>query len=182
MPSTLSRLLESHRISLKFMREAAKEASDYGDDGTNDLIVSDLLRTHEMQVWFIAEHLAATTLLPEAGAGLPKPGKKARLTVHQEALPGGYVCQPDALMRSVPELKHDLILLGSPAATASLMQLKTWVEIGGSPGSWYRCPIVERDRGCGRGGHQSARVMIRTTIRPGLGKIICTGGFVTTSR
>ena len=78
VPSTLSRLLESHRISLKFMREAAKEASDYGDDGTNDLIVSDLLRTHEMQVWFIAEHLAATTLLPEDGAGLPKGGKARR--------------------------------------------------------------------------------------------------------
>ena len=47
------------------MRPAASEAAERGDDGTNDLIVSDLLRTHEMQVWFIAEHLAATRLLPE---------------------------------------------------------------------------------------------------------------------
>ena len=77
VPSTLSRLLEAHRLSLKFMRDAAKEASDYGDDGTNDLIVSDLIRTHEPQVWFIAEHLAATTIVPEGDTGLPKGGKKA---------------------------------------------------------------------------------------------------------
>ena len=44
-------------------REAASEAADYGDDGTNDLIVSSLIRTNEMQVWFLAEHLAATPLL-----------------------------------------------------------------------------------------------------------------------
>ena len=47
------------------MRPAASEATEYGDDGTNDLIVSDLIRTHEPQVWFIAEHLAATRILPE---------------------------------------------------------------------------------------------------------------------
>jgi starvation-inducible DNA-binding protein len=66
VPSVLSRLLEAHRVSLEFLREAAKEAADYGDDGTNDLIVSSLIRTHELQVWFIAEHLAATPLLPAA--------------------------------------------------------------------------------------------------------------------
>ena len=48
---------------LKEIREAASEAADYGDDGTNDLLVSSLIRTHEMQVWFLAEHLAATPLL-----------------------------------------------------------------------------------------------------------------------
>jgi starvation-inducible DNA-binding protein len=34
-----------------------------GDDGTNDLLVSDVLRTHEMQVWFLAEHLVDTPLV-----------------------------------------------------------------------------------------------------------------------
>ena len=65
VPSNLQRLLEGHRKSLAFMRTAASEAAERGDDGTNDLIVSDLIRTHEMQVWFIAEHLAATRLLPD---------------------------------------------------------------------------------------------------------------------
>ena len=35
-------------------RERAAEA---GDDGTNDLIVSDVIRTNELQVWFVAEHV-----------------------------------------------------------------------------------------------------------------------------
>ena len=59
----ISRLLEAHEIMLKEIREAAAEAAEYGDDGTNDLLVSSLIRTHEMQVWFIGEHLAATPLL-----------------------------------------------------------------------------------------------------------------------
>ncbi len=59
----ISRLLEAHEIMLKEIREAAHEAAEYGDDGTNDLLVSSLIRTHEMQVWFIGEHLAATPLL-----------------------------------------------------------------------------------------------------------------------
>ena len=59
----IARLLEAHEIILKECREAASEAADYGDDGTNDLIVSTLIRAHEMQVWFMAEHLAATPLL-----------------------------------------------------------------------------------------------------------------------
>ncbi len=65
VPSNLQRLLEAHRKCLAYMRPAASDASDYGDDGTNDLIVSDLIRTHEAQVWFLAEHLAGTRLLPE---------------------------------------------------------------------------------------------------------------------
>ena len=59
----ISRLLEAHEIMLKEIREAASEAAEYGDDGTNDLLVSSLIRTHELQVWFIGEHLAATPLL-----------------------------------------------------------------------------------------------------------------------
>ena len=65
VPSNISRLLEAHRKCLAYMRQAAADAAEYGDDGTNDLIVSDLIRIHEPQVWFLAEHLAATPLLPE---------------------------------------------------------------------------------------------------------------------
>lgn len=30
-----------------------------GDDGSNDLIVSQVVRSNELQSWFIGEHLAA---------------------------------------------------------------------------------------------------------------------------
>jgi starvation-inducible DNA-binding protein len=60
VPVQLSRLLEAHEIVLKEVREAAKQAAEAGDDGTNDLLISDVIRTHEMQVWFLAEHLVDT--------------------------------------------------------------------------------------------------------------------------
>jgi starvation-inducible DNA-binding protein len=62
VPVQLSRLLEAHEIVLKEVREAAKQAAEAGDDGTNDLLGSDVIRTHEMQVWFLAQHLVDTPL------------------------------------------------------------------------------------------------------------------------
>jgi len=56
-PVQISRLLEAHEVILKEARTMAKQASDAGDDGTNDLIVSNVIRTNELQVWFLAEHL-----------------------------------------------------------------------------------------------------------------------------
>jgi starvation-inducible DNA-binding protein len=57
VPVQLSRLLEAHEIILKEARAMAKQATEAGDDGTNDLIVSDAIRTNELQVWFVSEHL-----------------------------------------------------------------------------------------------------------------------------
>jgi starvation-inducible DNA-binding protein len=63
VPVQLSRLLEAHEIIIQEVRESARQAAAAGDDGTNDLLVSDVLRTHEMQVWFLAEHLVDTPLV-----------------------------------------------------------------------------------------------------------------------
>jgi starvation-inducible DNA-binding protein len=63
VPVQLSRLLEAHELILKEAREYAKGATDRGDDGTNDLLVSDVIRTNELQVWFIAEHLVDAPLV-----------------------------------------------------------------------------------------------------------------------
>jgi starvation-inducible DNA-binding protein len=63
VPVQLSRLLEAHEVIIREVREAARQASAAGDDGTNDLLVSDVLRTHEMQVWFLAEHLVDTPMV-----------------------------------------------------------------------------------------------------------------------
>src|SRR5258707_8455236 len=58
VPAQITRLLDAHEQILVQSRRAAKEASENGDDGTNDLIVSDVIRTNEMHVWFLSEHLA----------------------------------------------------------------------------------------------------------------------------
>lgn len=63
VPVIISRLLEAHNIILEDARKLAKKASDLGDDGTNDLLVSDVIRTNEMQVWFISEHLVDMPLI-----------------------------------------------------------------------------------------------------------------------
>lgn len=57
LPVQLSRLLEAHEIILKEARTFARDADEAGDDGTNDLLVSEVIRTNELQVWFLAEHL-----------------------------------------------------------------------------------------------------------------------------
>jgi starvation-inducible DNA-binding protein len=54
----LRRLVASHEVILAEARPLAREAAEQGDDGTNDLIVSQIIRTNEMQSWFLAEHLA----------------------------------------------------------------------------------------------------------------------------
>jgi len=62
-PVQISRLLEAHEMILKEARTMAKQASDMGDDGTNDLLVSAVIRTNELQVWFLAEHLVDVPLV-----------------------------------------------------------------------------------------------------------------------
>jgi starvation-inducible DNA-binding protein len=57
VPVQISRLLTAHEIILQGARASAKKAAEMGDDGTNDLLVSNVIRTNEMQVWFLAEHL-----------------------------------------------------------------------------------------------------------------------------
>jgi starvation-inducible DNA-binding protein len=63
VPVQISRLLEAHGQILKEARDAAKKASQANDDGTNDLLVSNVIRTNEMQVWFLSEHLVDTPVV-----------------------------------------------------------------------------------------------------------------------
>jgi len=56
-PVQISRLLHAHEILLEEARSMARQAQEAGDDGTNDLLVSDVIRSNELQVWFIAEHV-----------------------------------------------------------------------------------------------------------------------------
>ncbi|PWU20490.1 MAG: DNA starvation/stationary phase protection protein [Verrucomicrobia bacterium] len=63
VPVQISRLLEAHGALIKETRCSARRAVELEDDGTNDLLVSDVLRTNEMQVWFLSEHLVDTPLV-----------------------------------------------------------------------------------------------------------------------
>lgn len=66
VPVQLSRLLEAHEIVIVATRSAASKANELGDFGTNDVLVSDVLRTNELQVWFLAEHLIDAPLVVTA--------------------------------------------------------------------------------------------------------------------
>jgi len=59
----LSRLLDAHQIIIGETRKLARRASAIGDDGTNDLAISEVLRTNELQVWFLSEHLVDVPLV-----------------------------------------------------------------------------------------------------------------------
>jgi starvation-inducible DNA-binding protein len=67
VPVQLSRLLHAHEIVLQEARAMARKAAEAGDDGTNDLLVSSVIRTNEMQVWFVAEHLVDAPLVRADG-------------------------------------------------------------------------------------------------------------------
>jgi starvation-inducible DNA-binding protein len=60
----ISRLLHADEIILKEARTMARLAASSGDDGTNDLIVSDVIRRNELQVWFVAEHVVNIPVTP----------------------------------------------------------------------------------------------------------------------
>ena len=67
VPVQISRLLEAHELILTQAREAAEAADKAGDDGTNDLLVSNVIRTNEMQVWFTAEHVVDVPVVEADG-------------------------------------------------------------------------------------------------------------------
>ncbi|HEY7402685.1 MAG TPA: DNA starvation/stationary phase protection protein [Candidatus Angelobacter sp.] len=63
VPVQLSRLIDAHQIIIGEARTLARRASELEDDGTNDLVVSEVLRTNELQVWFLSEHLVDVPLV-----------------------------------------------------------------------------------------------------------------------
>jgi starvation-inducible DNA-binding protein len=63
VPVQISRLLDAHQIIIGYCRELAERADKLGDDGTNDLAVSDVLRPNELQSWFLSEHLVNMPLV-----------------------------------------------------------------------------------------------------------------------
>jgi starvation-inducible DNA-binding protein len=63
VPVQISRLLHAHEIVIKEARAMARRAATGGDDGTNDMLVSDVIRRNELQTWFLAEHVVEVPLV-----------------------------------------------------------------------------------------------------------------------
>jgi starvation-inducible DNA-binding protein len=63
VPVQISRLLHAHESILEEARSMARQAAESGDDGTNDLLVSDVVRGNEKQVWFLSEHVVDVPLV-----------------------------------------------------------------------------------------------------------------------
>jgi starvation-inducible DNA-binding protein len=63
VPVQISRLLEAHKIIIQSCLDIAEKASEGGDQGTNDLVVSNILRPNELQSWFIGQHLVEMPLI-----------------------------------------------------------------------------------------------------------------------
>jgi starvation-inducible DNA-binding protein len=63
VPAMLARLLAAHEAIITETRAAIAQTAQNGDDGSNDLLMGDVLRSNEQQVWFLAEHLVETPLV-----------------------------------------------------------------------------------------------------------------------
>jgi starvation-inducible DNA-binding protein len=63
VPAMLARLLAAHETIIAEVRAAIEQTAQNGDGGTNDLLMGDVLRPNEQQVWFLAEHLVDTPLV-----------------------------------------------------------------------------------------------------------------------
>ena len=63
VPVQISRLLEAHKLIMQDCHDIGEAADDAGDDGTNDMVISDILRPNELQSWFIGQHLVEMPLI-----------------------------------------------------------------------------------------------------------------------
>jgi len=65
VPAQITRLLRAHETIIEKVREGIDTTEKSKDWGSNDLLMGDVLRRHELQVWFIAEHLVDVPLVEE---------------------------------------------------------------------------------------------------------------------
>ena len=63
VPAMIHRLLDAHETVIDKVRRAIKKTEKSGDWGSNDLLMSDVLRRHELHVWFVAEHIVDVPLI-----------------------------------------------------------------------------------------------------------------------
>ena len=59
----IDRTLRAHETIIKKVRAAIRTTEESEDWGSNDVLMSDVLRRHELQVWFLAEHVVDVPLI-----------------------------------------------------------------------------------------------------------------------
>ena len=65
VPAMIHRTLDAHETILEKVRDAIDKTEKNSDWGSNDILMSDVLRPNELQVWFIAEHVVDLPLIEE---------------------------------------------------------------------------------------------------------------------
>ncbi len=65
VPAQITRLLQAHETILGKVRDAIEITEENKDWGSNDLLMGDVLRTNELQVWFVGEHLVDLPLIED---------------------------------------------------------------------------------------------------------------------
>jgi starvation-inducible DNA-binding protein len=65
VPAMIHRLLNAHEIVLEKVRKAIDKTEKSSDWGSNDLLMSDVLRRHELQVWFVSSHVVDEPLVDD---------------------------------------------------------------------------------------------------------------------
>lgn len=65
VPAMITRLLQAHETVINETRAAIEATEKSKDWGSNDLLMSDVLRRNELQVWFVGEHLVDVPLIED---------------------------------------------------------------------------------------------------------------------
>jgi starvation-inducible DNA-binding protein len=65
VPAMITRLLQAHETVIKEVRDGIEQTEQSKDWGSNDLLMSEVLRRNELQVWFVAEHLVDVPLIED---------------------------------------------------------------------------------------------------------------------
>jgi starvation-inducible DNA-binding protein len=65
VPAMIHRLLDAHETILEKVRDGIEKTEKLGDWGSNDVLMSDVLRRHELKVWFVSSHVVDLPLVED---------------------------------------------------------------------------------------------------------------------
>jgi starvation-inducible DNA-binding protein len=65
VPAMITRLLQAHETVINEVRDGIEQTEKSKDWGSNDLLMGDVLRRNELQVWFVGEHLVDVPLIED---------------------------------------------------------------------------------------------------------------------
>jgi len=61
----LARTVDAHATTITTIREGIELTDSTKDYGTNDLLMSEVLRMHEMHIWFLSQQLVDTPMIED---------------------------------------------------------------------------------------------------------------------